>query len=212
VAIDNKSLALVAMSAIFFSVFGMFLLLVFAGISGWGYGIPFFGTNYLVAALGIFGSISFCGCILFLIVTRKWSRLWYSGIPLGITIAVMLIATMVSGNLSIGMAAIFLLAPCSALFFYAEKRMNNGGMGLVVIPLVVTILSAVLIGGIIFPPQYAPGSNVGAGPDATELCFWVYYMLGLPVIGALFLFHAWGVHHRDSKSENLPARKTAKTL
>jgi hypothetical protein len=209
VAIDKKSLALVAMSAIFFSVFGMFLLLAFSGISGWGYEYPFFGSNYIIPTFGIFGLISFCGCVSFLILTRKHSRLWYFGIPLGITLAVILIPTDISHNLSIGLVAIFLLGPCSALFFYSEKRMNNGSMGLVIIAIIASILSAAFLYSMIFPPQYAPGSKTGVGPDATELYFWVYYMLGLPVIGVLFLAHAFGVHHRNSKSGNLPAQKPA---
>lgn len=208
-AINKKSLALVALSAIFFSVIGMFLLLAFSGISGWGYDYPFFGSNYVIPTFGIFGLISFCGCILFLNLTRKYSRLWYFGIPLGITLAVILIPSNISNNLGLGLAAIFLLAPCSALFFYSEKRMNNGSMGLVIISIVVSILSAAFIYGMIFPPQYAPGSKVGLEP--TELYFWVYYMLGLPVIGALFLSHAFGVHYRDSKPGNLPAQNPAKT-
>lgn len=199
---DKKSLALVAMSAVFFSVFGMFLLLAFSGISGWGYDYSFFGSNYTIPTFGIFGLISFCGCVIFLILARKQSRLWYSGIPLGITIAVILIPSGISNNLGIGLAAIFLLAPCSALFFYSEKRMNHGGMGLVIVSLVVSILSAAFILSMIFPPHTTPGST--AGPEPAELYFWVYYMLGLPVIGALFLFHAFGVHRQNAEPGTHP--------
>ncbi len=97
-------------------------------------------------------------------------------------------------------AALFLLAPCSALFFYSEKRMNEGGMGFVIISLVVCILSAVLLYGLIFPTQYVPGTKIGAGPTVSELYFWIYYMLGLPIIGSLFLSRATGLFRRDSKT------------
>jgi hypothetical protein len=217
---DKKSLALVAISAVFFSVFGMFVLVPVVGISGL-LEIPWFGYNYLAAFWGIFGLISLCGCILFLTIAKKQSRLWYSGIPLAITLTVITISSFISPlplipdmmflDQNTGQVALFLLAPCSALFFYPEKRTNDGGMGLVIISLVVCIMSALLLYGLIFPQQYAPGSKIGAGPTASELCFWVYYMLGLPIIGALFLSRAFGFHHKDSEPGNLSAQKPTET-
>lgn len=219
--IDKKSLALVAISALFFSVFGMFLLVFFGGIFGSRLEIPWFGSNYLAALQGVLGLISACGCIFFISLTKNQSRLWYFGIPLCITLAVTTLSSFLSPlplnpdsmllNQNTGQAALFLIAPCSALFFYAEKRKDNGGMGLVIISLVVCILSAVLLYGLIFPQQYAPGSKSGAGPTASELSFWVYYMLGLPIIGAMFLSRASGFHPHDSEPGNLSLQKPTET-
>jgi hypothetical protein len=217
---DKKSMAFVAMSAVFFSVFGIFVLVPIVGIFGLRE-IPWFGYNYLAAFWGIFGLISLCGCILFLTIAIKQSRLWYSVIPLAFTLTVITISSFIASlpfipdmmflNQNTGQAALFLLAPCSALFIYSEKRTNNSGMGLVIISLVVCILSAVLLYGSIFPQQYAPVSKIGAGPTASELSFWFYYMLGLPIIGALFLSRAFGFHHQDSEPGNLSAQKPTET-
>ncbi len=72
---DKKSLALIATSALFFSVFGMFFLVFTGGISGFRFGIPWFGSNYLAVILGILGLISFVGCILHLMFVRNRSGL-----------------------------------------------------------------------------------------------------------------------------------------
>ncbi len=218
---DKKSLALVAISALFFSVFGMFLLVFVGGIFGSRFGIPWFGSNYLAALQGVLGLISTCGCIFFISLAKNQSRLWHFGIPLCIALAVTTLSSFLSPlllnldsmllNQNTGQAALFLLAPCSALFFYLEKQKNSGCMGLVIISLVVCILSAVLLYGLIFPQQYAPGSKTGAGPTASELSFWVYYMLGLPIIGALFLSCAFRIHHQDSEPGNLSLQKPTET-
>jgi hypothetical protein len=217
---DKTSIALVAMSAIFFSVFGMFLLVFAGGVSGLRFELPWFGSNYLAASLGILGLISVCGCTLFLSLTRHQSRLWYFGIPLGIALTVTSVSWFFTPlhlipdsmlNQNTGQVALFLLAPCSALFFWSEKRMKNGGIGLMVIILLVSILSALLLYGLIFPPQYALGSKIGAGPTVSELYFWIYYMLGLPIIGSLFLSTALGLFRRDSKTGKPDMQKPAET-
>jgi hypothetical protein len=214
--IDKKSLAYVAISAIFFSVFGMFLVVAVAGIFG-SFEIPWFGYNYPGALQAVFGLISLCGCILCLKLAQNQSRLWYLGIPLALSLAAITITSFMSPlslltdrifmDQNAGQAALFLLAPASVLVFYSEKRMNNGGMGFVIISLVVCILSAFLLYGLFIPPQYAPGSKIGMGPTVSELFFWVYYMLGLPIVGALFLSHAFGFHHQDSEPGNHSLQK-----
>jgi len=204
------------MSALFLSVFGMFLLVFARGISGLNFEFPWFGYNYLAALLAVSGLISVCGCIHYLNLARNQSRPWYWGIPLGIALAVTTISAFITPvplipdmmflNQDTGQAALFLLAPCSAIFFYSEKQVNEGGMGLVYIALIVSVLSAILLAGLIFPQQYAPGEHVG-GPSAFELAFWIYYMLGLPIVGALFLSRTIGSHRQDSKTGNLIARQ-----
>ena len=217
---DKKPLALAALSLVFFSVFGMFVLVFVRGISGF-HEIPWFGSNNLAALQGVLGLISAGGCIFFLSLTKNQSRLWYFGIPLAITLTIITLSSFITPlplnpdmmvlNQNTGQAALFLLAPCSALFFYSEKQKNDGAMGLVILSLVVCILSALLLYGLIFPPQYAPGSKTGAGPIVSELCFWIYYMFGLPIIGALFLSRAFGFHHQETEPGNHSAQKPAET-
>ncbi|MDO9326706.1 MAG: hypothetical protein Q7T80_17280 [Methanoregula sp.] len=218
---DKKSLALVTLSTAFFSVFGMFLLVFVGGISGSRLEIPWFGSNYLAALQGVLGLISAGGCIFYLSLTKHQSRRWYFGIPLAIALTGITLSSFISPlslipdivflNQNTGQAALFLLAPCSALFFYSEKQTNDSDMGLVIISLIICILSALLLYGLIFPPQYAPGSKTGAGPTLSELCFWIYYMLGLPIIGALFLSRASGFHHQESEPGNHSDQKPAET-
>lgn len=215
----TKSLAFAGTSAVFFTPIGLYLSFFLPVVAGSRVDLPWFGSDYFVAVPAVLGLISVIGCILLLSQGKKLSRLWYFGIPLGITLTVITVSSFLSPlplspdlmfpNKNTGQAALFLLAPSSALFFYGEKKIHGCGRGLVIISLLVSILSAVLLYGLIFPPQYAPGEHVFGNPY--ELYFWVYYLLGLPIVGALFLSRAFGFYHPDSKPDNLTTRTPEET-
>lgn len=197
------------MSAIFFTPIGV-ILLIFLPVTSIHIDFPVFGFNYFGAVPAVLGLISFCGCIVSLSLEKKQSTYWYWGIPLCIASALVTIASLLflTGVPFLGWNALqsfILLTPCAALFFYSEKTVYGSGTGLVIISLGVSILPAVLLYGLIFPHQYAPLEHVLMNPF--ELLFWVYYMLGLPIVGALFLSRAFGFHHQDSKPGNHSAQK-----
>lgn len=197
---DKKSLILAAMSAIFFTPL-VVILLVFLPVNSIHFDFLVFRFNYFAAAPIVLGILSFCGCVVSLILEKKQTSHWYWGIPLCISTAVVTIVSLLflTGIPFIGwnaMQSFILLTPSAALFFYSEKKMNRTGMGPVIISLAISILPVILLYGLIFPQQYAPLEHVLMNPF--ELLFLVYYILGLPIVGALFLIRAFGFHPHDA--------------
>ena len=203
---NKKSLALVAMSAIFFSSVG-FILAFLPAVAGVHLELPWFGSNLFAAVPAVFGLISIGGCLLLFREEKNQSAYWSLGIPLCILTALTTIysflspKTIITDIPSLGQNALvlfILLSPCAALFFYSEKKIYGGGWELVVISLLVSVVSAVLLYGWIFPHQYAPGERVLENP--LMLLFWLNYFVGLPIVGALFLADANGTTLRDAKT------------
>jgi hypothetical protein len=197
---DKKTLAHAAMSAIFFTPIGV-ILLIFLPVASLHVDFPGLSFNYFAAVPAVLGLISLCGGIVSLSLEKKQSTYWYWGIPLCIATAVVTIASLLflTGIQFIGWNALqsfILLTPCAALFFYSEKKVYGTGTGLAIISLGVSILPAILLYGFIFSNNYPPLEYVLMNPF--ELIFWIYFMLGLPIVGALFLLRAFGFHHTDA--------------
>jgi heme/copper-type cytochrome/quinol oxidase subunit 2 len=194
VTTDKKFLAHVAISALFFTS-PCIILLIFLPVNSIHLDFLSFSFNYFAVVPIVLGIISLCGCIVSMSLDKKQSPYWYWGIPLCIATAVVTIVSLLflMGISFIGWNALqsfILLTPCAALFFYSEKKVNGSGMGLVIISIVISVLPAILLYGLIFPQQYAPLEHVFMSPF--EVLFWVYYLLGLPIVGALFLTRAFG--------------------
>jgi hypothetical protein len=198
--------ALAAMSAIFFYFFGLIIPNIVIMMLGGDPGLPYLGSIIFSAGPILLGLISLCGCLVFLQKTRTWNRYWYLGIPLCLAIAVAIVSLFLSTVLPIASVlplladpgylnrvapgvALFLLPPCSALFFWSQKTIRGNGTGLVIIALGISILSTILLYGLFFPEQYAPGEHVGM--SVYEPLYWFYLMLGMPAMGAMYLALAY---------------------
>jgi hypothetical protein len=92
-------------------------------------------------------------------------------------------------NLLAETEALLLLAPASALFFWSQRSIGVPGRGLAIVALAISVLSVILLYGLVFPYQYAPGEH--AVMTVYEPINWLYVMVGMPVNGALFLASAF---------------------
>lgn len=193
---------LFTMSAVFFYFFGLVMPNI---IAMWLEEITAhtgFGTTLIILAPAFLALISLAGCTIFIRNSRTANRHWYLGIPLWIVMAVATVSLFISpfslgtggeplftdpGYLTnIAMtAALFLLAPCSALFFWSLREITDRITVPVIIALGISIVSAILLYGLLFPQTYAPGEHIGM--SVYEPFFWLYVMLGLPVVGAIYV-------------------------
>ena len=156
---NRKSLALVLMSAIFFTPLGV-ILVIFLPLACTDPDVPVFSFhfNYFAVVPIVLGLISLYGSIVLPESQKKQTTNWYGGIPLCIATAVVIIASLLflTGVPFVGWNALqtfILLAPCAAIFFYSEKNVNGSGMGPVIVSLVISILPAILLYGIISRPN-----------------------------------------------------------
>lgn len=176
------------------------------------------GMMLVILAPGLLALISLAGCTVFLRNSRTTNRHWYLGIPLWIIIAAATVLLILSplirmtgllppspdlGGLA-GMGALFLLAPCSVIFFWSIRDYPARITIHVIIALGVSIVSAILLYGLLFPPEYAPGEHVGM--SMYEPFLWLYLILGLPIVGALYIVLGLKSRYRsrDSDADGLP--------
>jgi len=192
-----KIICCAAISAIFFSV-----ILIFAGSLA-GTNLPYFGANMFAATYFLFGTISFLGCALFLFETRDEDTSWNFRIPLMLALAAVMLSSFLfpalqsqeilravpGSGLAIaaaGSLAFILLAPCSALFFYSFRETDQGTLsGSVLTCLAVSTVSA----GMFIAMPFQLNSTLFLYPTESlfGLWYWLYLIVGMPVIGALFL-------------------------
>ena len=203
---NRISVALIAMAAIFLYFFGLVIpnILVMSLYQNTDQApavmaiLPPF-TDLLPVFLAL---ISLAGCTLCLKDRRAEGRHWHFGIPLWVAMAVAAVSLLLPRVILAGggipfsadpiyltqnaqSAALFLLAPSSALFFWSQKDLLGGVSGHVDIALLISILSAILLYGLLVPVQYAPGEHVSM--SMYEPVCWIYLILGLPVVGALYI-------------------------
>ena len=160
--------------------------------------------------------ISFLGCAAFLAETRNENPRWHLGIPLCIMFAIITVDPLVSGILVIhdptppiwhpgilwmllSDAAVCLIPPCAALFFWSQRALGRWVPVFTGIALVVTISSIAMLwaeytpflvsAGLIppAPPAMLNGQPVRMESDGS---LFLYLMVGLPLLGILFLILA----------------------
>ena len=131
---NKKSLALVAMSAIFFSSVG-FILAFLPAVAGVHLELPMFGSNLFAAVPAVLGLISIGGCLLLFRGEKNQSAYWSLGIPLCLITALTTIYSFLSPTTIItdipflgqnALVPFILLPPCAALFFIQRKRPMAG--------------------------------------------------------------------------------------
>ena len=187
----------VALSVVFFSV-----CVILPGYIN-HFDLPYFGTNMFTAVFFAFGMISFLGGALFLYVTIVDGREWNFRLPLVGLAAVVTLFSFLSpalqtrGVLSVlpglGLVAamiwsysIVLFAPAAVLFFHSLRPIRRGDLGIhVVLSIGVSLISMVLFLGLLLQtggPLHPYPEESGYG-----LWFWVYLIIGLPLVGAFVL-------------------------
>ncbi|MFA5332025.1 MAG: hypothetical protein WC342_06570 [Methanoregula sp.] len=200
----KASLALVAMSLVFFSV----ILTPVIEISLRVLGTPANAMIILSSLLWNFtllSSIALCGGLVFLEATQKENPSWYLGIPL--VAAYVLIAMWPflgqifvihdpsppiynpGGLCSLIMSygTLFLLPPCAALFFWSQKGQGKWTLIMTGIAVVVTLNSLIVMSCVLSPaqPQYINGQHVQSEKGLLFLI--MGYLIGLPAIGICIL-------------------------
>jgi|WetSurMetagenome_2_1015567.scaffolds.fasta_scaffold248271_3 hypothetical protein len=202
----TNHLSLIAMSALFFSLILLTVLHEVLRFLVNTTGLDFLNSlNDFLYSLGNFSLpafISLCGGIVFLAGTRKENPSWYLGIPLCMAFAVMAISPALQGFLVIhsptpatlepgrlwfyaDKAAFSFLPLCAALFFWSQKQLGRA------IPLVIgmmLVISLSSIGSLVhdFFPAVIPAGLHPPHADMT-LFLAIYLLIGLPLIGILFL-------------------------
>ena len=181
---------------------------------------------YWLADSSFFACISLCGGIAFLLATRNENPSWYLGIPLCIMFAITAISPLVSGILVIhdmsppiyhpgvlwillSQAAVCLIPPCAALFFWSQRALGRWVPVLAALALLITISSAAMLwaetapylvsAGLIppEPPTMVDGHVVKVENDGALI---LYLMFGLPIIGILFLVLAAATWFRSKRA------------
>jgi ribose/xylose/arabinose/galactoside ABC-type transport system permease subunit len=171
---------------------------------------------YWLADLSFFAGISLCGGVAFLLVTRNENPSWYLGVPLCIMFAITAVSPLVSGILVVhdpsppiyhpgvlwillSQAAVCLIPPCTALFFWSLRALGRWVPVLAALALLITINSAAMLyaefspwlvsAGLIppEPPSMVDGQVVRTENDGPLI---LYLGFGLPVIGIFFLILA----------------------
>ncbi len=195
--VRKKFIGHVALSAVFFSVFPIFLGM-FNHVD-----LPYFGTNMFMAVFFAFGMISFLGGALFLYVTIGDGREWNFRLPLVCLVAVVTLSSFLTpafqtrGVLAVfpglGLAtamvwsyAVVLLVPAVVFFFASLRPFEKGNMGTFeVLSIGVSLLSAYLILGLLLQT----GGSLHPYPDESwyGLMFWVYLIFWMPLVGAFVL-------------------------
>jgi hypothetical protein len=200
----KKYLALVVMSAVFFSVplisvldTVQVYLVMTAGLE-----LP---LVYMLGDFSLTAFISLCGGVAFLLSTRTENPSWYLGIPLCIAFAITAVSPLVSGLLIISnptppiyepgvvwillsQTVFCLLPPSAALFFWSQKWLGRWVPVLTGIALVITLCSVATL-YFEFSPSLVSAGLIPPGPPHVENDGFLilYLMFGLPIIGILFL-------------------------
>ena len=209
----TSHLSLVAMSAFcFYTLLLPFLYPVLAFPAN----ITGLEPLYFLDDPSCFACVSLCGGIAFLLVTRNENPSWYLGIPLCIMFAITAISPLVSGILVINdpsppiyhpgilwillsQAAVCLIPPCAALFFWSQRALGRWVPVLAALALLITLSSAAmlcaefspwLVSAGLIPPESPPmvdGQVVRMENDGPLI---LYLGFGLPLIGIFFLILA----------------------
>ena len=201
---DVRYTGYAAISVIFFSIFA-----VIAGYAG-RISVPYFDGDIFPAVFFLFGMVSFLGGALFLYRTADGDDSWYLRVPLIVSIAVVVVSSFLIPalqaqevllvyqysalvNAYTGSLAFILLAPFSALFFHSIPVLRSGCVsGHVVVSLAASLLSGLMLLGML-------QGDVILFPHPSEslfgLCSWFYLLIGLPVIGIMFLVTSSRVGH-----------------
>ena len=209
----TSHLSLVAMSAFCFFVV---LLPLLYPVLAFPANITGLEPLYFLADSSFFAGISLCGGIAFLLATRNENPSWYLGIPLCIMFAITAVSPLVAGILVIhdlsppiyhpgvlwillSQAAVCLIPPCAALFFWSQRALGRWVPVLAAIALLITISSAAMLyaefspwlvsAGLIppEPPTMVDGQVVRMENDGPLI---LYLGFGLPIIGIFFLILA----------------------
>ena len=197
-------LALVVMSAVFFSVP---LISVLDTVQVYlvmttGLELP---LAFMLGDFSIPAFISLCGGVAFLLSTRTENPSWYLGIPLCLAFAITVVSSLVSGLLVItglnppiyepgvvwillSQTVFCLLPPCAALFFWSQKWLGRWVPVLAGTALVITLCSVATL-YFEFSPYLVSAGLIMPGPPHVENdgFLLLYLMFGLPSIGILFL-------------------------
>jgi hypothetical protein len=168
---------------------------------------------YFLTDPSFWAFISLCGGIAFLLATKNENSSWYLGIPLCIMFAITAVSPLVSAILVIhdpsppiyhpgvlwillSQAAVCLIPPCAALFFWSQRALGRWVPVLAALALLITISSAAMLyaefspwlvsAGLIpqEPPTMVDGQLVRMENDGALI---LYLLFGLPIIGILFL-------------------------
>jgi len=233
VTINKKSLALVAMTPLFFfAALGPFIDQML-----WDLGDPFSMRILLSSVMwniSLIGLIALCGGFVFLNSTRKENSLWYLGIPLVVAYAIIAVSPVVAGFFVISdpspplyhpgvilsllgaYGTVFLLPPCAALFFWSQRQQGRWVAVMAGIALLITLNSLVLTfyifspylvsAGLLPPPQphYIDGQMVKTDGEGILFLF-VHLLIGLPVIGICILALAGHIWYTPRKAAPAPS-------
>ena len=197
-------LALVVMSAVFFSVP---LISVLDTVQVYlvmttGLELP---LAFMLGDFSFTAFISLCGGVAFLLSTRTENPSWSLGIPLCLAFAITVVSSLVSGLLVItglnppiyepgvvwillSQTVFCLLPPCAALFFWSQKWLGRWVPVLAGTALVITLCSVATL-YFEFSPYLVSAGLIMPGPPHVENdgFLLLYLMFGLPSIGILFL-------------------------
>jgi hypothetical protein len=205
--------SLIAMSAFCFYVI---LLPVWNPVPGFLVNTTGIEQLYYLADPSFFAFISLCGGVAFLLSTRNENPSWCLGIPLCLMFAITAVSPLVSGILVIhdpsppiwhpgilwillSQAAVCLVPPCAALFFWSQRVLGSWVPVLAALALLVTISSVAMLyaefslwlvsAGLISPepPAMVDGQLVKVENDGPLI---LYLGFGLPIIGIFFLILA----------------------
>jgi hypothetical protein len=171
---------------------------------------------YYLADPSFFAFVSLCGGIAFLLVARNENPSWYLGIPLCTMFAITAVSPLVEGILVIhdpsppiyhpgvlwilmSQAAVCLIPPCAALFFWSQRALGRWVPLLAALALLITISSAAMLYAEVSPwlvsrgylppepPTMVDGQVVRMENDGPLI---LYLGFGLPIIGICFLILA----------------------
>lgn len=186
-----RNITYIAISPVFFS----FIVLLIT--HPYHHEIPYFGTEWYNAIFFFLGLISCAGVIVFLYSIKNEVKMWYLGIPLVVAIAIVTFTSLVYPAISasipdygvavffnskIGQISTYLLAPSSTLFFYSLEELKGNVRIPVFIALGISILFSLFIIDILTMDDVTP----------SVLFYWV---IGMPIIGALYLATCTGFHN-----------------
>lgn len=206
-------LALVAMSAVFFSI----MLAPLTDMVLKGLVIPP-ELRYLLSNLfwnsSLTAGISLCGAVAFLTVTRKENPSWYWGIPLLGALAFIAFSPLLSLfpirdptpafydplviAVLVSAYGTFLLPLCTILFFWSQRQLGTWRIVLIALALVITLNSLCfwysfthsyfVAHGLLSPPEpvYIDGHPVKTDGEGLLFLF-LHYMVGMPITGFCFL-------------------------
>jgi hypothetical protein len=206
----TSHLSLVAMSAFCFYAL---LLPILYPVLAFPANITGLEPLYFLTDPSFCACISLCGGIAFLLATRNENPSWYLGIPLCIMFAITAVSPLVSAILVIhdpsppiyhpgvlwillSQAAVCLIPPCAALFFWSQRALGRWVPVLAALALLITISSAAMLyaefspwlvsAGLIpqEPPTMVDGQILRTENDGP---LFLYLMFGLPITGILFL-------------------------